>query len=87
MAVVDVLAVVIVFATGAIAGVIALVSVASRREDRRWHLGLEAPDRFTAAGRYLTRLTIRRPGGRRVSGPGPGDEPVDPEVGLPGREL
>ena len=85
MAVVDVLAVVVVFVAGVIVGVIALVSVASRREDRRWHLGLEAPDRFTAAGRYLTRLTIRRPGRRSVSEPGPDDEPADPEVGLPGR--
>ncbi len=85
MTVVDVLTVVIVFATGAIAGIIALVSVASRREDRSWRLSLEAPDRFTAAGRYLTRLTICRPGRRRARGPGPGDQPADPEVGLSGR--
>jgi hypothetical protein len=78
--VVDVLAVAVVFVAGVIVGVIALVSVASRREDRSGRLGPGAPGPFTAAGRYLTRLSIRR----RAIGPGPCDQPADPEVGLPG---
>ena len=85
MAAVDVLAVVVVFVAGAIVGVIVLVSVASRREDRRWHLGLEAPDRLTAAGRYLTMLTIHRPDRLSATRPGLSDQPADPEIGLPGR--
>ena len=65
MAAVVVVAIVIVFGIGAITGVVFLVSVASRREDKRprsSRLSREAPDRTTLAGRYLTQLYVRRPG-------------------------
>ncbi|HEY7144084.1 MAG TPA: hypothetical protein VH637_07540 [Streptosporangiaceae bacterium] len=56
------LAVVIIFSIGAITGVIVLVSVASKREDKRQRLSREAPDRTTLAARSLTSLYVRRPG-------------------------
>jgi len=58
MTAVEVLAISVVFITG----VIWLVSLASRREDRRARLSREAPDRMTLAGRLLTGLYVRRPG-------------------------
>jgi hypothetical protein len=64
-----VLAVVIIFFIGMISGVVLLVSVASRREDKRLRLSREAPDRMTNAARYLTSLYVRREGdwdGRQV---------------------
>jgi hypothetical protein len=76
MTALDVLAVAVVFAAGVIAGMIALVSVASRREDRGRHLDPAAPDRFTTAGRYLTRLSIRRPA-----------HPTGPPAELPGEPF
>jgi hypothetical protein len=73
MAVVTVLAIAVIFTTGAITGIIFLVSLASRREDRRARLSREAPDRTTNAARYLTGLHVSRPGdspqyGRRARG-------------------
>jgi hypothetical protein len=62
MTAVWVLAIAVVFITGGITGVIFLVSLASRREDRRVKLSREAPDRVTLAGRLLTGLYVRRPG-------------------------
>lgn len=62
MTAVEVLAISVVFIAGAITGVIFLVSLASRREDRRARLSREAPDRLTLAGRLLTGLYVRRPG-------------------------
>ncbi len=62
MTAVVVLAISVVFVTGMITGVIFLVSLASRREDRRARLSREAPDRVTLAGRWLTGLYVRRPG-------------------------
>ena len=62
MTAVEVLAIGVVFITGMITGVIWLVSLASRREDRRARLSREAPDRMTLAGRFLTGLYVRRPG-------------------------
>jgi hypothetical protein len=67
MAAVDVLAIIVIFAAGMIAGVIILVSAASRREDRTGHVPPAAPDRLTVAGRYLTRLYVRRRGSERTS--------------------
>jgi hypothetical protein len=60
-------AIAIIFSIGAITGIVILVSVASRREDKRWRLSREAPDRTTLAGRYLTRLYVRRPGDDRAA--------------------
>ena len=62
MATVDILAIGVIFTFGMITGVVILVSLASRREDRRAWLSREAPDRMTLAGRYLTGLYVRRPG-------------------------
>ncbi len=47
------LAIMIIFVIGVITGIVVLVSVASRREDKRWRLSREAPDRMTLAGQYL----------------------------------
>jgi hypothetical protein len=62
MTAIELLTIGVVFTTGAITGIIALVSAASRREDRREKLCREAPDRWTQAGRLLTGLYVRRPG-------------------------
>ena len=62
MTAVVVVAIVIIFIFGMIAGVVILVSVASHREDKRLRLSREAPDRTTLAGRYLTSLYVRLPG-------------------------
>jgi len=62
MTALEVLAISVVFITGVITGVIFLVSLASRTEDRRARLSCEAPDRVKLAGRWLTGLYVRRPG-------------------------
>jgi hypothetical protein len=62
MKAVEVLAISVVFVTGVITGIVFVVSLASRREDRRARLSREAPDRITLAGRLLTGLYVRRPG-------------------------
>ena len=62
MTTVDILAIGVIFTFGVITGIVFLVSLASRREDRRAKLSREAPDRVTLAGRYLTGLYVRRPG-------------------------
>jgi hypothetical protein len=62
MAPVDLLAIGVVFVMGVITGIVLLVSLASRREDRRARLSREAPDRIAQAGRLLTNLYVRRPG-------------------------
>jgi hypothetical protein len=84
MAAVTVLAIGVIFTTGAITGIVLLVSLASRRECRRARLSREAPDRATNAARYLTGLYVRRPGDspqyRRRSGGKPellGDDRQD----------
>jgi hypothetical protein len=62
MTAVELLTIGVVFITGVITGIVLLVSVASRREDRREKLSREAPDAWTLAGRFLTGLYVRRPG-------------------------
>ena len=62
MTAVVVVAILVIFCIGVITGIVILVSVASNREDRRWRLSREAPDRTTLAGRYLTSMYVRRPG-------------------------
>jgi hypothetical protein len=62
MTAVELLTIGVVFITGVITGIVFLVSVASRREDRRARLSREAPDAWTQAGRLLTGLYVRRPG-------------------------
>ena len=61
MTAIVVVAIVIIFIFGMIAGIVILVSLASHREDKRMRLSREAPDRTTLAGRYLTSLYVRRP--------------------------
>jgi hypothetical protein len=67
MPAVVVIAIVIIFGMGAVTGIVLLVSMASRREDKRPWLSREAPDRTTLAGRYLTSLYVRRPGDEAAS--------------------
>jgi hypothetical protein len=62
MTAIVVVAIGIIFIFGMIVGIVILVSVASHREDKRLRLSVEAPDRTTLAGRYLTSLYVRRPG-------------------------
>jgi hypothetical protein len=62
MTAVEVLVISVVFITGVLTGIVFLVSLASRREDRRARLSREAPDRIALAGRLLTGLYVRRPG-------------------------
>ena len=62
MTTVDILAIGVIFTFGVITGIVFLVSLASRREDRRARLSREAPDRMALAGRFLTGLYVRRPG-------------------------
>lgn len=48
-----------VFVGGIVLGVIAMVAVAVRREDRRYTLAVEAPDRLSRNTRRLTGLSRR----------------------------
>ena len=48
-----------VFAAGIFAGVIAVVSVAIRREERKFTLTSQAPDNVTRAGRLLNGVYVR----------------------------
>jgi hypothetical protein len=50
-----------VFASGAIAGIIGVVSVAIRREERNFTLTSKAPDTVTRAGRWLNGVYVRTP--------------------------
>ena len=79
MAAVTVLAIAAIFIIGAITGSVLLVTLASRREDRRPRLSQAAPDRTTTAGRLLTRLYVRRAGdGNPHDHPAkPSPEPLD----------
>jgi hypothetical protein len=62
MTAVDLLTICVVFIFGVLTGAVFLVSLASRREDRRARLSREAPGRVAHAGRLLTGLYVRRPG-------------------------
>ena len=53
------LAALCLFTAGALAGIIGLVAVAIRREDRNLTLTSQAPDTVTRAGRRLTGLHVR----------------------------
>jgi hypothetical protein len=83
MTTVEFLMIAVIFAAGAITGIVLLVSVASRREDHREKLSREAPDAWSLAGRFLTGLYVRRPGdesGRPARPPrrrNPDDDPAE----------
>jgi hypothetical protein len=49
------------FASGAIAGIVGVVSVAIRREERKFTLTSQAPDNVTRAGRLLNGVYVRAP--------------------------
>jgi hypothetical protein len=49
------------FAGGAFAGIIGMVSVAIRREERNFTFMCEAPDLTTRAGRWLNGVHVRAP--------------------------
>jgi len=68
----------IVFIAGAMGGVILVVSLASRREDRRYSLTGEAPDSACAGARWLTGAGVR--GDRFVSAGLRGDENGDEDT-------
>ena len=68
-----VVVVVAVFIAGVVMGVIAVVAVAVRREDRRCTLAVDAPDRLSRTTRRLTGVgrrdldaTYLRPAGQLV---------------------
>jgi hypothetical protein len=77
MTAVEVLAIGVIFTFGAITGIVCLVSLASRREDRRVRLSREAPDRMTQAARLLTGLYVRRPGDDTVGYRRLDDDPAE----------
>ena len=47
------------FAVGVVAGIIGVVAVAIRREERNPTLTSQPPDNVTRAGRWLTGLNVR----------------------------
>ena len=62
-----------VFISGAVMGVIAVIAIAVRREDRRYTLAVDAPDRLSRTTRRLTGVGRRdldaeylRPSGQLV---------------------
>jgi len=61
MAALIALAAVCLSAAGALAGIIGVVAVAIRREERNLTLTSQAPDNVTRAGRWLTGLHVRAP--------------------------
>jgi hypothetical protein len=76
MAALIALAAVGLFAAGVFAGIIGVVSVAIRREDRNLTLTSKATDNVTRAGRWLNGVYVRAPamppqptGRRRLSSP------------------
>lgn len=50
------------FLTGVVTGVIVVVALAIRREDRRYSLVREAPDRMSRSARLVNRRGPARPG-------------------------
>jgi hypothetical protein len=63
------LAAICLFTAHALAGIIGLVAVAIRREDRNLTLTSQAPDNVTRAGRWLTGLHVRTHSGDREKTP------------------
>ena len=55
------LAAIVLFASGAIAGIVGVVSVAIRREERNFTLIGGAPDNVARAGRWLNGVYVRTP--------------------------
>lgn len=64
MAALIALVAVCLFVVGVVTGIIGLVAVAIRREDRNLTLTSEAPDNVTRAGRWLNGLYVRSPAAR-----------------------
>ena len=62
------------FASGVIAGIVGVVSVAIRREERKFTLTSRAPDNVTRAGRLLNGVYVRAP--RRTAAAGRQTTPV-----------
>ena len=53
------LAAITLFAAGAVAGIIGMVTMAIRKEEKNLTLLSEAPGRVTAAGRYVNGVYVR----------------------------
>ena len=64
------------FASGVIAGIVGVVSVAIRREERKFTLTSRAPDNVTRAGRLLNGVYVRAP--HRTAAAGRPTAPVEP---------
>lgn len=60
MAIAVILIVLVIFAAGAAAGVILLVTLGVRREERDFSLTRRAPDQLTQGARLLTGLYVRQ---------------------------
>ena len=55
------------FLGGVVTGVITVVAVAVRREDRRYSLTRAAPDRMSRSARWLTGVGLRDPNGELIA--------------------
>jgi|CZKW01.1.fsa_nt_gi hypothetical protein len=76
--------IIVIFIAGVITGGVLLVSLASRREDRR-RLSREAPSRLTQAGRYVTGLRVGGPDSYRARRRYPDDSQAE-DSDLPFRD-
>ena len=74
MAALIALAATAVFAAGVTAGIVGVVSVAIRREERKLTLTSQPPDNVTRAGRLLNGVYVRAP--RRTAAAGRQTTPV-----------
>ncbi len=59
--------IVALFLGGVVTGVITVVALAVRREDRRYSLTGAAPDRMSRSARRLTGLSLRDPNGELIA--------------------
>ena len=77
------LAEIILFAAGVVAGIVGVVSVAIRREEKNLTLTSGATDPVTRAGRWVNGVGVRAP---RRSGTGrPGRRPAPPPAAVASR--
>jgi len=59
--------IVALFLGGVVTGVITVVALAVRREDRRYSLTGAAPDRMSRSARWLTGVGLRDPNGELIA--------------------
>ena len=63
----DIPLIVALFLGGVVTGVITVVAMAVRREDRRYSLTSAAPDRMSRSARWLTGVGLRDPNGELLA--------------------